>query len=349
MGSMVRRLAGIPTPVIFAGSLVVAALLLWQQGAIGDIGPAIRSADARTAITALLLYLVGLALLCLRWHWLVIMVKGRSSLLMASEAFLTSVVMNYAAPLSLALPSRALLTKRALGLTATETSAVTFWEVMADLLILSLATLLWLALGGWRVDIPSPPTWLLLVSLGLLVAGILAVITAFTKVRRVQSLWSRARSQVVSGLSYPKKNPFQAGVALAITIGFWIIQGAVIWLLLEAIGGTSPDISLVLGLTSLPILIGMLSPVPGGAGIREAAMIAVASTHGANQASVLLAALTYRIALLGAVPILFGVVRLWTGISNRFHGRIMEPPTQVVATDGSSYDQEEIGDQRDRG
>lgn len=346
--SLARRLAGIPTPVIFAASLLIAGLLLWQQGAIGDIGPAIRSTDLKTGALALLLYLAGLALLCLRWHSLVIMVRGGSSLPMASEAFLTSVVVNYAAPLSLALPSRALLTKRALGLSATQTAAVTFWEVIADLVILGVATLLWIVAGGWRADVPSPPLWLVAVSIGLLALGLTASVAAFLKVQRLRSLWQKARRQIASGLGYPKQRPGQAAVALAITLLFWIVQGAVIWLLLEAIGGTTPALMLVLGLTSLPILVGMLSPIPGGAGVREAAMLAVASTHGANEATVLLAALTYRIALLGAVPVLFGVVRGWIAFEMRFRGRIVEAPPQVAGVDPASLDHEEIGSQRDR-
>jgi uncharacterized membrane protein YbhN (UPF0104 family) len=68
---------------------------------------------------------------------------------------------------------------------------------------------------------------------------------------------------------------------------------------------------LSLGLISLPILVGMLSPVPGGAGIRELIMIAVAKVHDVDSAPVLLAALTYRIALFASIPILYAGVRFW--------------------------------------
>jgi uncharacterized membrane protein YbhN (UPF0104 family) len=55
----------------------------------------------------------------------------------------------------------------------------------------------------------------------------------------------------------------------------------------------------------------MLSPVPGGAGVREALMLAVARVHGADGASVLLAAVTYRVALFASIPILYALVRVW--------------------------------------
>ena len=65
----------------------------------------------------------------------------------------------------------------------------------------------------------------------------------------------------------------------------------------------------------LPVLVGMLSPIPGGAGVREALMVAVARAEGADTAAVLVAAVTYRVALFLAVPILYAGARaalVWT-------------------------------------
>jgi hypothetical protein len=64
-------------------------------------------------------------------------------------------------------------------------------------------------------------------------------------------------------------------------------------------------------LITVPVLVGMLSPVPGGAGIREALMIGVARVEGADTAIVLVAALVYRVALFLAIPILYLAVRIW--------------------------------------
>ena len=57
----------------------------------------------------------------------------------------------------------------------------------------------------------------------------------------------------------------------------------------------------------------MLSPVPGGAGVREALMVAVAQAQGASGAPALLAAVIYRVALFVAVPVLYAGVRLGAG------------------------------------
>jgi len=95
-----------------------------------------------------------------------------------------------------------------------------------------------------------------------------------------------------------------------VTIAYWLIQAAVLALFMQALGGDS-SVKLILGLITVPVLVGMLSPVPGGTGIREALMIVVARVEGADTAIVLVAALVYRVALFLAIPILYLAVRIW--------------------------------------
>ncbi|MCA9860606.1 MAG: flippase-like domain-containing protein [Thermomicrobiales bacterium] len=310
MHRVLKRLTSIPTPVIFLFSLLMAILLLWQQDALSSIRPAIRGADPWIIGAGLLLYLAGLALLCVRWNLLVKMVSGASQALRASEAFITSVAVNYAAPLSLALPSRAYLTKRALGLGTAETASITFWEVASDLAVLAVGTLIWILIGGWRGQGVGVDNQLVGLAVALLLGGLLAVFIATKRVVRLRSIVHKMRGHFTEALKHPTRRPRQTVLSLIVTTGYWIVQGGVIWLLLKAIEGSNPNLSLVLGLTTLPILVGMLSPVPGGAGVREALMIAVASVHGASEANVLLVGVTYRIALFAAIPILYGIIRI---------------------------------------
>jgi uncharacterized protein (TIRG00374 family) len=304
------RLLAIPTPVLFLGSVCVAVCLLWFQGSIREIGPAIRSASWITILAAFLLYAIGLMVLCLRWHVLVKMVNEDSNILPASEAFVTSVAINYAAPLSLALPSRAFLTMRALGLSAGQTTALTFWETAADLMVLAALSAIWILIGGWRGEGLPGDERMVIVALALVVVGVIAIAISIWLVGRLRSIWIRVRNQMVVGLSFPAKRPRQAAIAGLLTLLFWLIQAGVMSVLMYAITGERAASSLILGLISLPILIGMISPVPGGAGVREAIMIAVASTAGADEAAVLLAGLTYRIALFAALPLLYLGIRV---------------------------------------
>lgn len=308
--SLGSRLAGIPTPLIFIFSVGLALLLLWQQGSLGDVSDAARDSDKRLLVVAALIYLVSLGLLASRWHLLVEMIHGTSHLMRASEAFLTSVVINYAAPVGLAVPSRAALTKRALGLSAAETGSVALWEVGVDVIVLGVLSLLWIAVSGSRGidalnDAASP-----LVVLAVVIAGIVCLATGVFAIRKFKpSLWARLRIEGRQFIRQPMEHPRDAARVVSVTVLYWILQIAVLWLLLDAVG-VDPGFRLTLGLVSLPILIGMVSPVPGGAGVREALMVAMAHVYDVNSTDVLLAALVYRVALFAAIPILYAGVRL---------------------------------------
>jgi uncharacterized membrane protein YbhN (UPF0104 family) len=314
---LIRRIRNIPTPLIFGVGILVAVLILWRRGSIGDVETAIRHADRTTFLAALILYPAALALLCLRWHILVRMIKGVSSLPKASDAFLVSVVLNYTAPVSVASASRALLTKRSLGLTATETGSIALWEVAADLLVLSLGALLWLALGGHAGDIVDTlPHNTLLIAGGLIIVCVLGLAAASLALRRRPLLRERLLVAFRTVLTAPGNRPGDAVQAIAVTVLYWSLQAIVLWSLVKALTDKS-DIVLALGLTAFPILLGMLSPLPGGAGVREALMVAVARMHHADTDAVLVAAITYRILLFAAIPILYGAVRFWLSHSSQ--------------------------------
>jgi uncharacterized membrane protein YbhN (UPF0104 family) len=81
--------------------------------------------------------------------------------------------------------------------------------------------------------------------------------------------------------------------------------------------GVTVSLSLLLGLMGVPVLVGMLSPVPGGAGVREALMVAAAGLAGIPAGPVVLAAVAYRLALFLVTPPVWGVVRLARAATNR--------------------------------
>jgi uncharacterized membrane protein YbhN (UPF0104 family) len=304
----IHRLAAIPTPVIFLGSIAIAILVLWRSGDVGSVVDSLRHADPALLALGAILYLVGLFLLCVRWHSLVVMIHGKSNFGRAGEAFLTSVVINYAAPIGLAVPTRAALTKRALGLSLTETSAVALWEVGADVIILSIGSLLWLATGGWQesnVSLSDVSPLVLVGGIFVLLVGLLTVVVILRSVRT-----ATIRHRIGSILTFPLQSPGQAALTLAITAFYWVIQGFVLAIMLNALD-VEPKPLLVLGITSLPILIGMLSPLAGGAGVRETLMGGIARIHGAAVSPTIFAAVAYRLALFVSIPVLYLLFRVW--------------------------------------
>ena len=117
-------------------------------------------------------------------------------------------------------------------------------------------------------------------------------------------------------LSSPAEHPVQALVAVVLTGGFWSTQVGIMAALL-ALFGTSVSLQLLLGVMGVPVLVGMLSPVPGGAGVREALMAAAARLGGTPAGSVVLAAVAYRLALFLVTPLAWGAVRLVRAGANR--------------------------------
>lgn len=309
-----RGLVQFAGPVVFVLSLVVAGAVLWRQGSLDDVGEAVRGADTGTIAAAVLLYVVGLALLCLRWHVLVLMTKGASDLAKATEVFLISVALNYVAPLKLAIPMRAAMTKKALGLNATETGAVVLWEGMADVGILAIGVVIWLLISGDAFDEVldavggAGPAYLALAALLAVATGV-----AWAIGRRRPALRARVRAALVRALRYPRQRPVEGGTALGLTVVYWALQAGVLWILLDSLGG-NPSGGLVFGMATVPILFGMLSPGPGGAGVREALMVAVAGAYGADAALALVAAVAYRAALFVAIPILYVLAKVWIGV-----------------------------------
>lgn len=306
-----RTLLRIPTPVIFVGSVTLAILVLWIQGSLREAVLAIADADVGVLMIAAPVYVASLSLLCYRWHILVIMARGRSDLPRASEAFLTSVVINYAAPIGLAVPSRAALTKRALGLNAEATGTIAIWEIGMDVAVLGSGAVLWLllaegSLGAVRDELSN--------SIGLyaVAASLLIGIAVLILVWLMKSTGRRDRFIPAAQrmLLAPQVRPGAAMLALATTTGYWIIQGIVLALLLRSLS-VNHSFEFVLGLTSLPILIGLLSPLPGGAVVREALMYVVARLADVPGEPVVAAAVIYRFALFAAIPILYVIARWW--------------------------------------
>lgn len=324
----IRKLLRVPTPVIFLICIVLATIVLWWQGALGDLWVVLREASVRDMLIATPVYLISLWLLAIRWHELVRMAQGWSDLPKAAEAFLTSVVINYAAPVGLAVPSRAALTKRALGMDRQATGAVAVWEIGMDVIVLGIGSLIWLifargSFGAVTEELGANASRYTNVGVigVVLILGIIVVFFRKAEQRR------RAVNFVRRILISPLERPGAAAKAFIVSVLYWITQGIVLALLVHAMG-VEVSFLLILGLTSLPILVGMLSPIPGGAVVREAMMYVVARIAGVPGAEVVAAAVLYRMALFAAIPILYAITRIW--LAKRGAGHPNLPQTESV-------------------
>lgn len=306
-----RYITAIPTPVIFLGSIGLAVIVLWWQGELQRLVDNIGNASPTLLAIALIFYVPTIWLICYRWHVLVRMAQGTSNLPRAAEAFLTSVVINYAAPVGLAVPSRAALTKRALGLDARSTGTIALWEILTDVIVLGTGTVIWFAISRNALGpvgdelAASGPQYALVAAIGFVLVAVLAVFFLRNATRR-QNAFSTGRRILLA----PRERPREALLALGMATLYWTTQGITLAILIEAMG-VNTSVGLILGITSLPLLVGMLSPIPGGAVVREAMMFIVARMHDVPGSPIIAAAVIYRLALFLAVPILYLIVRAW--------------------------------------
>jgi hypothetical protein len=303
----------VPTPVIFSVAAALAVLVLWRQGGLGEIMDSLHDVHPGRVVAILLVYAGSILLLGVRWHALVRMAGGDPHWTLSAEVFLTSVIVNYAAPIGLAVPTRAALTIRDLELSPSQSGAVVGWEAALDVVALSVISAAWLILGG--SDLVQTMTF---DSRVLMLVAIVGVLVAVATRVASRSTTVRARIAPFAGrmLSSPVEHPVLALVAVALTGGFWVTQVGIMAALL-ALFGVSASLQLLLGIMGVPVLVGMLSPVPGGAGVREALMAAAARLGGTPAGPVVLAAVAYRLALFLVTPLVWGTVRLLRAGANR--------------------------------
>jgi uncharacterized membrane protein YbhN (UPF0104 family) len=303
----------VPTPVIFGVAAALAVILLWRQGGLVEIMDSLRGVHPGRVVAILIVYAASILLLGVRWHALVGMAGGASQWTSSVEVFLTSVIVNYAAPIGLAVPTRAALTVRDLGLSPSQSGAVVGWEAALDVVALSIISAAWLILGG--SDLVQTMTIDARVPVLIAIVGALAAI-AMRFASRSSAIRSRLGPFAGRMLSSPAEHPGLALVAIALTGGFWFTQVGIMAALL-ALFGVSISLQLLLGIMGVPVLVGMLSPVPGGAGVREALMAAAARLGGTPAGPVVLAAVAYRLALFLVTPLVWGAVRLVRAGANR--------------------------------
>ena len=295
-----------PTPLIFVAAAALATIFLWRQGNLEAIGPTIGAVPPWWILAILAGYGMSILLLGLRWHVLVRLAGGAPAWPTSAEVFLTSVIVNYAAPIGLAVPTRAALTVRDLGLSAMQSGIVVGWELGLDVAALSAISAIWIALDSARLAQAATVDSGAVAVAGGLLALVVATAAILASVRPLRDRIARVLYPM---FLLPKQRPETALFAVALTGVFWSAQLAVMTALL-AIFGISATPTLIFGLMGLPVLIGMLSPVPGGAGVREALMVAMARFAALPAAPVLLASVAYRMALFAVTPLIWGALRV---------------------------------------
>jgi uncharacterized membrane protein YbhN (UPF0104 family) len=296
-------------PLVVWGCIALGILALILSGDIGSMTAALVDADLR--LVALLL-LVALALPLVharRWQVMLRSVGHDLSLGAAVDLTISSTMINYAAPGYLWSPAKGMLARQMYGVGLGRSVPTLAAEQVLDALALLLGTAAGLLLAGPtisrqiadRVDAPSAGT--LLIVAGVLAFGLIAGIYAALRFGR-----RFVRSSIDAGRLLAGDRSLRAPV-LGLTAARWLLDTLAIWLAAKAVG-VSLGLSALILISNLPLLVGVVSPMPGGIGFREGAMAAVASALVIPVAAILAAAILHRAVLILALPLVAGLIRV---------------------------------------
>ncbi len=241
------------------------------------------------------------------WRWRVVMDGLGHTMAAGTAAGLTvsASLINYATPGFLGAPAKAILANRAERIPVGRSLVAIALEQGLDFLLLvgsSALVVLYigparfselLSLGGW---LPSPLVGIVIAMLGVAVLGIAGRARIVRVFERMRGAFEQVRNEV------------SWGTVASLTLLYWLAQVAVVWVLLWALH-LPVDLTTVLALSTLPLLAGQLAPIPGGVGVREATMVALAGVTGVSAAGLLGLAVLQRVLLVAALPLSLLAIR----------------------------------------
>lgn len=302
-------------PTLVWGSIALVLVILLASGEADAMLSVLSRADWRVALALLVLGLALPVVHAWRWQGMLRAIDQDVPLAAALDITVTSTMVNYAAPGYLWSPTKGLLARQFHGIGFGKTLPTLAAEQGLDALALLFGSLLGLALVGPSTTdrllekLESPSTALLL---AVVLGAVLVTALGAVVVRRfVSSFW---QVLTATGRMLAADRQGRAPM-LGLTLARWVLDVTAIWLATNAVG-LSLGLDAAILLSNVPLLIGQISPMPGGVGFREGAMAAIAGTIGVSISAILAAAVLHRAVLLAALPIVLVGVRVgrWGGV-----------------------------------
>jgi uncharacterized membrane protein YbhN (UPF0104 family) len=297
------------TPLIVWGSVALGVAALVLTGEAGNMVDALADANWWLLLPLLL---IGLALPVVharRWQIMLRSLGHDLPLDSALDLTISSTMINYAAPGYLWSPAKGLMARQLYGIGLARSVPTLAVEQVLDALALVVGTAVGLLLAGPAIShslvdhLRTPSPWAVVATVLFIVLGALAAsLIAWRYGRRFSA------TALEAGRLLARDSSLRVPV-LGLTAGRWLLDTAAIWLAAKA-AGVSLGIAGLILMSNLPLLIGLLSPMPGGIGFREGAMAGVAGVLAISVSAILAAAILHRALLLIALPIVLGIIRL---------------------------------------
>lgn len=144
----------------------------------------------------------------------------------------------------------------------------------------------------------------------LLAVGLFAALGGLFLVPRVRTICSRILGRFIPSLAGLELRPRSLARALASYFGLCVWNGTLLWVIVLAVPGVSIPWAATLGLGGVAWLVGFFAiGVPGGIGVREAALAGMLAWYGGMESAVA-AAVLFRAAQVLAELVALGVALL---------------------------------------
>lgn len=296
-------------PLVVWGSVALGIVALLLTGEARRMLVAFANADWWLVAPLLIVAMILPVVHARRWQVMLRSVGHDLPLDSAVELTISSTMINYAAPGYLWSPAKGLMARQMFGIGLGRSVPTLAAEQSLDALALMLGTIAGLVLVGSSISrslvdrLSGPSVGLAVALLALAVCGCLALLYLLKRFGR-----QFTGSLLEAGAMLARDGSLRFPV-VGLTIARWLLDTAAIWFAAKAFGLTLGFAPLLL-ISSLPLLIGLISPMPGGIGFREGAMAGVAGVLVLSTSAILAAAILHRAILLAALPLVLGIIRV---------------------------------------
>jgi uncharacterized protein (TIRG00374 family) len=261
---------------------------------------------------AIVLVLVGIALpFTHAWRWCLLLRRIGEPMRLAASARMTALssLLNYAAPGFLGAPAKAIFARNETGVPVSRSLPTLIAEQTLDALLLLIG-------GALAVLVAGPVLIAALLDLVSLEGSLLAIVIVAGALAAIAMIWFLSRrlipsfiGSVESSLRTLMRGRTDLGLISVLTLSRWLLDMLAVGIASIAVGLRLSVVEILL-IANLSLLAGLVAPVPGGLGVREAVMVAIGGVFGISVPAILALSVLHRAGLGIGLPIVFSVARL---------------------------------------
>jgi glycosyltransferase 2 family protein len=294
-------------PLVILALFVISGQLQSAISTLADVDP----------VWAAALVVVGIALpVSHAWRWCFLLRRIGESIRLAVSVRLTALasLLNYAAPGFLGAPAKAIFARNETGLPVSRSLPTLVAEQTLDALLLLVAAAVSIVIAGpvlvsALLDLYSFDRSLVAVMVGI--GFIVLAMLAWFAARRVLPAFARSTESSLRMLLQGRRDLVPISI---LTLTRWLLDMLAVAIASVAVGLRLNIVEILL-IANLSLLVGLMAPVPGGLGVREATMAALAGILGISVPAILALSVLHRAGLGIGLPIVLGAARLqeWAG------------------------------------